>query len=49
MNGAVKRQKVQYILDICFMVYNLNTAVLKKSLSADLQTSSGNHQKTDLL
>lgn len=46
---AVKGQKVQYILDICFMDYNLNTAVLEESLAAELQTPSGNRRKTHLL
>lgn len=45
---AVKGQRVQCILDICFMSYNFNTAVLEESLSAELQTPSGNCQKTHL-
>lgn len=45
---AVKGQKVQYILDICFMAYNLNTAVLDESLAAELLTP-GKSQKTHLL
>lgn len=42
---AVKGQRVQYTLDICFMAYNFNTAVLEESLAAELQTPSGNCQK----
>ena len=46
---AAKGQKVQYILDICFMAYNLNTAVLEESLPAELKTPFGKSQKTYLL